>query len=762
MSMKFIKAYDGYTDKDNHVPAPYIRRCFEIDFNFTRAVLRICTAGFYDLYMNGVRITKGYIAPYISNPEHFVCYDEYDVTDILKNGKNAIGIILGNGFANQSVYHWGFGDAAFRAPLSVAARLKVLGEGKEYTLETDEDFKWYPSPIIYDMYRYGTHYDARREIDGWSEPHFNDEKWNSVSIAKAPDGEIIPCTAEPVVLQYELKPISIRRVSDFYYLKTAYRGGENVEFSHIKDGYLYDFGESHSGVCKLSIRGRAGQKITLRHCEKLDSDGNFNINSIYTYNKDYLDFIPDFQTDVYILGDNKSKTYVPQFTYHGFRYVLVEGITVEQATEDLLTFEVFNSDVKRRGCFRSSDEVLNKLYKMGENAVLSNFHYFPTDCPHREKNGWTGDISVSSEHILLSFDAKRSFALWLRSLRESQMESGMLPAIVPTASWGYSWGNGPFWDAACVNLPYYIYKFDKDMSVLSDNAEMICKYLNYIAKRRDKNGLVAVGLGDWVQPKIKERGMMAPLKLTDSATVYDISKKAAEIFELLGLEAERQFALRLAREMRCAIRENLIDYTTMTADGSCQTSQAYLYYLGIFDEDERDRAYKRLIEIIEDDGRHLMCGMIGARFIFDVLIEGGDGELAYEMITRPDPPSYAAMIERGATALCESLEENGVQESENHHIFGDISRIFISHFAGLKINPKLTDERTVILEPCVIRQLNHAYAEYDFGDGKAFGGWTRESGKIRFFVTLPQAAKGKFIYGKFIRKLNVGYNEFII
>ncbi len=762
MFKEFIKAQDSYTDKENHVSAPYIRRGFTVDFPFTDAVLKICTAGFYDLYINGEKITKGFIAPYISNPDHFICYDEYDVADKLKEGRNAIGIILGNGFANQSVYHWGFGDATFRAPLSVAATLTISGNGKEYVLNTDGSFKWHPSPITYDMYRYGTHFDARREIDGWSEEWFDDGEWESATIAATPSGEIVPCTAEPVLLQYELKPKEIRRVSDFYYLKTAYTGGESVKFSHIKDAYLYDFGESHSGVCRLNISGKAGQKITLRHCERLDSDGNFNINSIYTYNKDYIDFIPNFQTDVYILRGNGNEIHTPPFTYHGFRYVLVEGISEEQATDGLLTFTVFNSDIKERADFHSSSEVLNRLYKMTKNAVLSNFHYFPTDCPHREKNGWTGDISVSSEHILLSFNAKKSLCLWLKSLRTAQTESGMLPAIVPTSGWGYSWGNGPFWDAVCVNLPYYIYKYDKDVSVLSDNAEMIYKYLVYIAGRRDEKGLIAIGLGDWVQPRIKERGMQAPLRLTDSATVYDVSRKAAEIFEVLGLWAEKKFALRLAEEMRLAIRENLIDYSTMTAEGSCQTSQAYLYYLGIFDSNERTRAYERLIEIIENDGRHIMCGMIGARFIFEVLIDGGNGELAFEMITRPDAPSYASMIARGATALCESLEENGVQESENHHIFGDISRIFISCFAGLKINPSLTDDRTVILKPCVIDALDSVYAEYDFGDGKVKGGWTREGDRIRFSVTLPESAKGKFVYGEYNEALKAGYNEFII
>ena len=476
----------------------------------------------------------------------------------------------------------------------------------------------------------------------------------------------------------------------------------------------------------------------------------------------YIDFIPKFQTDVYIAGKYKCEGYVPPFTYHGFRYVLVEGIDEEQATEDLLSAQIFNSNILKRSDFKSSSDILNQLYAMTINADLSNFHYFPTDCPHREKNGWTGDISVSAEQILLSFKCTESFRLWLKSLRHSQKEDGMLPAIVPTSGWGYAWGNGPFWDAVCVNIPYYIYKYDGDVSVLSENADMIYNYLKFISTKRQSNGLIAMGLGDWVQPRIKEIGIRAPLLLTDSVTIYDISKKASEIFKILGLENECQFSLKLASELREAIRKNLIDYKTMTARGECQTSQALLIYHEIFNADEMNMAYDRLIRIIQTDEEHLMCGVIGLRYIFEVLIRGGYTDLAIKMITRSDAPSYGAMLERGATALCESLEENGYQESENHHFFGDIIRIFISHLAGIRINPTLSDKNSLIFEPTLTDTLNYAYSEYDFDIGKAYGGWRRENCSVRFYITIPTGIKGSFRYGELTTELKEGYNEFVL
>ena len=759
MFKNFIKASDKYLDRDVSVPAPYIRRAFVLDFEPKSTRVAITTPGFYELYVNGKRITKGYLAPYISNPDHFVCYDEYDITDLVKKGKNAVGIILGNGYANQITPQWEYSSAPFRAPLSVSLTLRSDGDGKSLSLESDESFKCAPSPIVYDMYRYGTHYDARLEIDGWCEADFDDSAWAHVSLAEVPRGEIVKATAEPITKREELSAVSISKKEDFFYLRTAFRGGEDVEFSHVSHAHLYDFGVSTAGVCRLKISGKAGQKITLRYGEKLTDDGTFTLNSIYTFNQQNLEYIPNFQTDVYILKGNGCEEYTPSFTYHGFRYVLVEGMTDEQATPDALTLEVISSDISPRSSFNSSSEILNRLYEMGIRADISNFHYFPTDCPHREKNGWTGDITSSAEQLLLSFDCKESLKLWLRSLRSAQLDSGMLPGIAPTTGWGYKWGNGPFWDAAAVIAPYYAYKYDSDISLFSENADMIAKYISYIRNRRDERGLVAVGLGDWVQPKNRELGILSPLELTDSVTVYNIAIKAARLYRVIGREDDAVLADSFAGDIRRAVREHLIDYGTMTAKGSCQTSQALLLYFGMFEENEKKAAYRRLIEIIEADERHLMCGVIGLRYLFDVLIDGGDCDLALELITNPDEPSYAAMIYRGATALCESLDENGLNESENHHFLGDIIRVFVSRIAGLLPNPSLSNRCELVFSPVFPKSLDYAEAEYRFECGTAKCGWRRQGGKLILSADLPDGVKGVYKGVQEQLELHTGHNE---
>ena len=754
--MQFIKATDKYCSLAEHVPAPIFRKTFEVGSRVESAQLSVAVSGFYELYVNGENITSGFLAPYISNPDHVIYADSYDLAPYLHKGKNAVAVILGNGFANQDVTSWSFNTASCRGPLKLALEIQLDGES---VIESDESFRVAPSPILFDMYRYGVIYDAREEREGFSLPDFDDSEWGYAALTDAPLGEIIPTRHRPIRIREELAPVGIEHREDFYTL--YYKSGEPMTETYVREGWIYDFGVNTAGVCRLKIRGERGQKVTLRHAERL-TDGRFDIGTTVTVKEDTHSTVGYLQTDVYYLKGGEEEIFLPPFTYHGFRYALVEGITEEQATPDLLTYAVFNTDVNKRSHFTSSDEVLNKLYAMTVNADLSNFHHFPTDCPHREKNGWTGDVAASCEQLLLSFACSSNLGAWLDSLRAAQLESGMLPGIAPTTGWGYAWGNGPFWDQAAVVVPYYVYKYDGDLALARENADMITRYLRYIAARRDERGLVAVGLGDWVQPGCVGRGFHAPLVLTDSVTVYDVAAKSELLFDLLGRNEDKAFAQTLKDEMRGAIRDHLIDRDTATALGSCQTSQALLLYFDLFDEGDRERAYRRLTDIIEADGRHLTTGVIGLRYLFEVLIRGGDVDLAVELIRRPDEPSYGAMIERGATALCEALDVNGLNESENHHFLGDILRVFVSLIAGLRVNPTLESKDSLLFAPATPTALDFAEAEYDFGSGRARCGWERAGDKLRFYADVPAGISATFRYGDVSTALTEGHNELFI
>ncbi|MBO4733227.1 MAG: family 78 glycoside hydrolase catalytic domain, partial [Clostridia bacterium] len=443
---QFIKATEEYNTFEKNVPAPYIRKSFVCDEKTTGSI-KVAACGFYDLYINGQKITKGYLAPYISNTDDYVYYDEYTVS--LDEGENVIGIILGNGFQNNpGGYIWDFDKAPFRsAPKAAVCLAYKNGSGDIVNIVSNETFKTYPSPILSDDYRFGETYNANLELPGWNEKGFDDASWQNTIVTQSPKGEIKLCEAEPIVTEAELKPVNI--------------------FAE-DGGFVYDFGVSNAGVCRLNIKGQKGQKIEFQHADIL-KDGRFYIKNVWFARDTWERDKNIVHKDTYICKGEGIETYTPRFTYHGFRYVKVTGIEPKQATKDLLTFVVRHSDLKTRGGFSCSDEVVNKLQEITRRSDLSNFYYFPTDCPQREKNGWMADAALSSEQLTLNFGPEKSYREWMRNIRKAQTDKGSLPGIVPTTGWGFQWGNGPAWDCALVYLPYYTYIYRGETAMITES-----------------------------------------------------------------------------------------------------------------------------------------------------------------------------------------------------------------------------------------------------------------------------------------------------
>lgn len=736
-SEKFICAGYDYTTYTFHVPAPYFRKAFEIDGEVKKCVITLMGLGFYELYVNGQRLTKGILAPYISNPDDLVYYDEYDITECLVPGKNVLGIMLGNGMQNAPGGQiWDFDIAAFRgAPRTAFCVSTEYIDGKIDTFEADGSVKTAPSPVIFDDLRCGCYYDARLEIPGWSEPDFDDSAWKNALPAETPRGEKRLCEAEPIAPVREIKPVLIRkcRLKEYITRGDVVKEAKKIA-SDERDGFLYDFGVNSAGTVKLRISGERGRQIDLQFGEYFAPDGEPDTSNICFYPAGYS------QRDVYILKGEGEETFEPVFTYHGFRYCVVLGITEQEATADLLTFVVQNSALREIGSFGCSDDMINKLQAMTRNSDLSNFYYFPTDCPHREKNGWTGDAALSAEHILMNLDAVNSYREWLRNIRAAQRADGALPGIVPTGGWGFEWGNGPAWDAALTYIPYFCYVLRGDRKIIEENATAIFRYCEYISRRRDARGLVAIGLGDWC-PVTRVK---SPLEFTDSVTCMSILKKAAYIFSQLGLSLEREFCEKLYNEIRDAVRRHLIDFGTMTAIGSCQTSQAMAIYYNVFDPGEKAQAFKVLLKIISDSDDHMDCGILGARCLFRVLADHGKAELAYELITRPDYPSYGNFVTRGLTALPEDfLREGQRPNSLNHHFFGDISAWFIEYIAGIRVNPAGNDCREVRVTPNFIARLDFAEGHYDTVGGRVAVRWERDGSDIALTVECADGVHGE-------------------
>ena len=382
---RFFRATDTYNTYEKHVNAPYIRKSFKLK-KVKKAVITVTGLGFYDLWVNGRKITKGLIAPYISNPDDIVYFDSYDVTDLLTAGKNAVGLMLGNGMRNcHGGRVWDFDIARFRSIPSFAFELRAeLADGSEVVIEADETFRCHPSPVIFDDLRSGAFYDANLEIDGWNTAEFDDSDWCFVKPAETPRGEFRICEAEPVVITKEIAPVEIREavLCEDFHNRQNMRLDTQFKFNYRGTvGTVYDFGVNTAGIFRLKIKGRKGQKVFIQLCEHINSRGEPSYENTG-------DFYPDgYGQTCYFVCSGREDVFEPPFTYFGYRCAVVFGITKAQKTPELLTMLVANTDLAENGSFDCSDPVMNALRDMSRVSDLSNFYYFPTDCPHREKNG---------------------------------------------------------------------------------------------------------------------------------------------------------------------------------------------------------------------------------------------------------------------------------------------------------------------------------------------------------------------------------------
>lgn len=743
-SEKFISATRKRNRIIDHVPAPYMRKTVEFDAIPEELTVTVCGLGFYDIFVNGQKITKGLLAPYISNPDHICYYDKYDITPYVGIGENVIGFILGNGFKNnEGGAVWRFDKAPFIGVPQLAFAIEGKVGEQKILIEADEAVKVNESPIIYDDLRCGTHYDARKEIEGWCEPGFDDSNWDNAYFSECPRGEKRECKADPIVVRKVVDAVEIRKTNlDKTYNRHQKLVWPDREFTDGDyEGYLYDFGINSAGVPQLTVYNTTpSQVIELQQCDYINHKGEPSYANIAFYVNGYS------QRDIYICKGAEKETFVPSFTYHGFRCTFVTGLREDQVKNDTVRYLECSSNLKERGNFTSSDITLNRLQEMVRRSDISNFHYYPTDCPQREKNGWTGDVMVSAEHLLMNLTAEKSLKEWMNNVRAAQNSQGTIPGIVPTGGWGFEWGNGPIWDNVLIEVPYQVARYTGDNGILKENAYAVFKYLSYAAGKRNEKGLLCYGLGDWVKPKGGKD--VAPKELVDSIMIYQFAMKAAKVFGVLGKNLEKDYALSFAKELKEAIIKEYIDDENGTVANGEQTAYVLSITHGLFGEQGQKKAVENLVkEIAGYDGMH-DCGMIGIRYLFYALSRNGYADLAYELIVSEKQNGYGQFVKRGMTTLPESFstfKEDGDPQpwlSLNHHFLGDISHFFISDIAGIRVNDRFEDAANIDIAPNFITALSNAKAYFDSVKGRVEVSWEKHGEKVILSVTVPDGVTG--------------------
>ncbi len=687
---KFIAGSKNYCTVHNHINAPLFKTIFDCS-DCKNSHLEISAVGFYRLFLNGKELTKGVLSPYISNPDDLVYYDEYCVDKVLKEKNNVLCVLLGNGFSNAMDNNiWGFEEASFRS--APKFYLSLFAGGKEI-VNTENGFRVTDSPITFDDIRCGERYDARLEENSLFSPEFS-EKFRDVVPAETPLGEYKKCEAHPVRI---LGTIRVKRIIK------------------AKKGYIYDFGEVNSGVCKLSVNAKAGQVIDLSFVEMI-SAGEPDFSALLFKDNGYpLEYV---QHDKYICKDGYQE-YTPSFTYHGFQYCYVEGITEEQATDNLLEMKILHSDFPKRGSFRCSNPIINKIQDASMRSAESNFVYFITDCPQREKNGWTSEGHVTAEYALRFYDCADSLKEWLNNIRKAQRPNGQLPGIIPTTGWGFQWGNGPQWDKIIVELPYLLYIYTGDIESVRENIDAIAKWIEFLNTKTNGNGLVSYGLPDWCEAGGPGDGNCStPVEITDTLISIENLRKAKMLFGLCSVNKYNN----LIDDMLDGYIKNFKEKYIRNSAVVCktQTAQALALELGLFEDNAK--AFEQLLEIIKNDNNHMHCGVLGFRPVFRMLAEYGQSSLAYKMIVQDTHPSYGNIIKQGATGMWEKFTEyyetpNGIRQKDgrernyslNHSVFGGITSFFMEYFAGIRV----ISHDTLEISPVLLKELSDIEASFE-------------------------------------------------
>lgn len=699
----------GGTDINSSIPAPLFRKSVVIKKKVTSARAYICGLGYYELYINGSKIGEEVLSPAFTKYNETVMYNTYDVSEAFHQGKNVIGTILGNGWYNCFTSEvWDYRQAPWRHHPKLIMQVYILFEdSEEIMVTTDKSWKVSGGPILFDGLRNGEFYDARLEKDGWSTSEYDDSTWENVNISRSPGGKLKSFQMTPIKVTGTVKPVSIKEV--------------------LPEVWVYDMGQNLSGWAQLKLSGPQGTEVTLKYAEKLNSDGTIDPSNINFFIKS-----GEFQTDKYILKGEGLETWEPRFTYHGFQYVQVTGFP-GVPTLDNLSGRVVHTAFNSQGEFECSNDLLNKIQTCAKWSTLTNYHGIPTDCPQREKNGWTGDALLSAEQVLMNFDPMSAYTKWLMDFKDVQRYNGQLPGVVPTGGWGFNWGSGPAWDSAMILIPWYMYLYCGDSVILENTYDNMKKYVDFMTSMSDSH-IVNFGLGDWCPPVGGPDAYKCPAAVTDTGYYFVDAGIVAKIASLLRKEEDAIIYSKLADEIRNEFRRNFLDLETGKVEGNCQTSIACALYQGFINDNEKPGVLKKLEEQIELFDNHIDCGILGAKYLLHTLSELGRTDLAFAIATQTSFPGWGHWIIQGATTLWESW--NG-DASRNHHMFSDISAWFYKGLAGINPDPENPGFKHIILRPNPVPGLQWVNCHHNSMYGKIKCNWKIEGNKFNIQVTIP-------------------------
>jgi len=683
--------------------AVYLRREFALRERAALAMIFISGLGHYELRLNGEKVGTSVLDPGWTDYRKKALYASHDVTGLLRE-RNAVGVILGNG---RHIRSYGYG-----AP-KLACRIEIESEsGEREVLFADEGWKSSGGPVQENGLYYGERTDARIDIDGWDRPGFDDRDWDKAVAVEGP----------PLAAQM-MPPV---RVTD--------RLPSRKSWTVASGAVVFDFGQNFSGWTRLKVDGPAGTEVRIRHAELIHDDGTLNLGPNENAEA----------TDTYILRGGGPEVHEPHFTYHGFRYAEVTGYPGSPGPDSVEGLFV-HSDVARTGALRTSSELINRIHGNVLWGQLSNLMSIPTDCPQRdERHGWLGDAHLSAEEAVFNFDMAAFYAKFLDDIRLAQKEDGSLPDVAP-AYLERLYPADPAWGSAYATLLELVWIHYGDRRAVAAHYGALKKYVEYLGQSAERGIVKKLGkYGDWCPPG----GIVpkkTPVELTSTWFYYHDTLILSRLAAVLGRAEEAREYARLAETVKAAFNDVFLGDSQYAAIRVSpvdtypnQTSNVLPLALDLVPDDRKGRVVASLMQsVVRQQDYHVDTGIIGTRYILDVLTEAGQGETAYRLATQTSYPGWGYMLAEGATTLWERWEKltGHAMNSQNHIMFGSIDAWFYRVLAGLA--PLLPGWKTVRVKPHPFGDLTTVEARLETVAGMVGAAWSKTESDFALEVLVP-------------------------
>ncbi len=700
------------------LPARLLRKDFNVEGQVERATLYISGLGLSEPYLNGAKVGDDVLVPALTDYDRRVFYLTCDVTKRLKPGPNAAGVILGNG-------------RYFAPRIKVPTLMRTFGypkllleleieysDGKVERVVSDESWKLTTEGPIRANNEYdGEVYDARQEMEGWSQPGFNDSGWQQAQVVRGPAGVLAAQPIEPIRVTETLQPMAI----------TQPHPGV----------YIFDMGQNMVGWCRLTVSGPGGNQVSLRHAERLRPDGTL-----------YLDNLRSAKaTDVYTRKGNGTEVYEPRFTYHGFRYVEMKDFPGKPNLCSLEGREVHDA-VEQHADFATSNPLLNQIYQNVVWGTKDNYRSMPTDCPQRdERQGWLGDRSDESRGEPYLFDVAALYAKWVDDMADSQDSKGSISDVSP-AYWPL-YHDDVTWPSSFIIIPDHLYDQYGDVGVIERHYEGMKKWITHMQMYLIDDLMPRDVYGDWCVPPESPELIHSsdPARQTEgrvlgSAFYYHLLRLMVRNATLLGKESDAKDFNQLADRLVVAFNKTYFNQPIGRYSNGSQTSSVLPLAFGMVPEQDRQKVFEALVRKIEEQNKgHIGTGLVGGQWLMQVLSDSGRPDVAYEIASQKSYPSWGYMSGKGATTIWELWNgdtANPAMNSGNHlMLVGDLITWFYENLAGIRPDPQQPGFKHIIMHPTPVGDLTFVKASHKSPYGEIVSDWKRDGDRFTWSVTVP-------------------------